>query len=118
MKLTKTCADSTLLHTAPAGREVIVQELDSVTQNWEQYVSDLQAAHTRLDQCLQQWQRYEDMYENLLKWIKDTEKKVKDMPLVSTLDEKQAQVKRYQVCTRERMSDLILFLDIKAYFGV
>ena len=43
------------------------------------------------------WNEYEAAYEELLNWVKDTEKKVKAVTLVATLDEKKTQVKKFKV---------------------
>ena len=48
-------------------------------------------------QALHYWRLYEDKYERIQGWVKAMEKQVKDCPLRATLEEKQEQLKKYQV---------------------
>ena len=50
-------------------------------------------------QALHYWRLYEDKYERIQGWVKAMEKQVKDCPLRATLEEKQEQLKKYQVWT-------------------
>ena len=90
-------AESTCRHTGAPGRQTIQAEVDSLRQDWERYEDDLSATRGHLEVALQQWEEYEDTYERLSQWLRDAEKRAKDFNLVSTLEEKRAQVKKYQV---------------------
>lgn len=90
-------AEVTLVNTGPEGRGIIQQEIHSLNTDWSGYQSDLTDTKSRLEIGLGQWQHYDATYEALLTWVKETERKVKDFCLVSTLEDKRSQARKYQV---------------------
>ena len=90
-------AEVTLVNTGPQGREVIRQEADMLTANWASYQTDLDTTRARLEAAVGQWRQYDSAYDALLDWLKDMEHKLKEFGLVSTLDDKRAQLRKCQV---------------------
>lgn len=97
IKACKSSAERTLESTAPRGCQTIQQEMDGLDCDWSEVTSRMSAVKGRLEQSLHHWVTYEEQYEDLLHWLKDQEKQVKDFPLVSTLHMKQEQLKKYKV---------------------
>ncbi|XP_070578811.1 nesprin-1-like isoform X2 [Ptychodera flava] len=62
-----------LPHTAPAGRDHAKQQLQEAKEKWEKFLSDLSEAKGNLETSLVQWNSYEDNYEQILKWLAETE---------------------------------------------
>jgi hypothetical protein len=91
-----TAAD-TLVDTGVIGRQTIERELEALRQDWHQYSSDLAESQNHLQLVVDRWAQYESMYECLAGWMKVEEKRMKEYSLVSTLEEKKAQVTKYQV---------------------
>ena len=83
--------------TALKGRQAIQQELDVLKLDWEDYSIKLSSLQDNLEKAVQHWGQYEDQYGIISQWVKDMERRIKDCPLKSTLEEKQDQLKRYQV---------------------
>lgn len=83
--------------TALQGRQNMQQEMDMLKSDWETYASSVRSLKENLERTIQQWGRYDNQHHKILAWIKDMEKRVKDFPLKSTLEEKQQQYGRYQV---------------------
>ena len=53
---------------------------------------------TKLELCMHQWHGYDELYENLSHWLKDTEVKVRnESGLKPDLDAKQAQRDTFKV---------------------
>ncbi len=53
---------------------------------------------TKLELCMHQWHGYDELYENLSHWVKDTEVKVRnESGLKPDLDAKQAQRDTFKV---------------------
>lgn len=79
------------------GRQMIKQELDVLKLDWEDYSIKLRSLQDSLDKAVHHWGQYDDQYSIISQWVKDMERRIKDFPLKSTLEEKQEQLKRYQV---------------------
>ena len=94
----------TLVNTGHQGRATIQQEVDTLIADWSSYQSDLEDTKVKLETALGQWHHYDTAYDALLTWVKDTERKVKDFGLVSTLEDKGAQLKKYQVTKSSKYS--------------
>lgn len=63
-----------------------------------------------LDQCASRWQDYDELYNDLLQWIKGMENKVKEeSSLRSSLDLKQKQLDIFKVLLVLKYSLLISF---------
>ena len=91
------CSERAMATTGIKGRQMIQQELDVLRLDWEDYSVKLSSLQDSLDKAVHHWGQYDDQYAIISHWVKDMEKRVKDFPLKSTLEEKQEQLKRYQV---------------------
>lgn len=91
------CAEKAMESTGLKGRQMIKQELDVLRLDWEDYSIKLTSLQDSLDKAVHHWGQYDDQYSVISQWIKDMERRIKDFPLKSTLEEKQEQLKRYQV---------------------
>ena len=98
---------SVIKHTGAPGRETIEREVGTIQRDWECYTNQLQDVNSQLNDALAKWDQYERTYQMLQQWVKDTESKVKDVPLVATLEEKRAQVAKYKVSVVKRVMCLI-----------
>jgi nesprin-1 len=102
--------------TALKGRQGIQQELDMLKMDWENYTTQVRSLHDNLDRAIEHWIKYEEQHEQISHWVKDMEKKVKDFPQKSTVEEKQQQLVRYQVCLFINLYCLLLksnyFIDV------
>ena len=73
----------------------------------ESYYSPLRfyckfAFRTKLELCMHQWHGYDELYENLAQWLKETEGKVRsESGLRPDLDSKQAQRDTFKVVNKE-----------------
>ena len=86
-----------MTNTAPSSRQDIQREVDDLKQDWQQYTAKVTETKSKLEKCMKQWQDYEAAFEKLTQWLKVMERKVKDFAPVSTVQEKQAQLAKYQV---------------------
>ena len=58
----------------------------------------LRPCRSKLEQCMSQWQDYDGLYDNLSKWVKDTEVKVRnESGLKPDLPAKEAQLEAFKV---------------------
>jgi nesprin-1 len=103
-------ADKTLTHTAQAGAQQIRRELDTLSYDWQKYISELNDAENGLQEALTAWDEYDTLYDILSKWLFERESEVKDNELKSSLADKQAQVQKYKVCSIYLANKLIFHL--------
>lgn len=95
--LCEECAEKAMESTGLKGRQMVKQELDVLKLDWEDYCVKLSSLQDSLDKAVHHWGQYDDQYAVISQWVKDMERRIKDFPLKSTLEEKQEQLKRYQV---------------------
>ena len=91
------CSNKTTETTALKGRQTIQQELEVLRLDWQDYSLKMAHLQDSLEKAVHHWGQYEDQYGIISQWVKDMERKVKDFPLRSSMEEKQEQLKRYQV---------------------
>lgn len=93
-----TWGDKTLTSTSPTGREIIRKDLASLQSDWDTFLSNISASRSTLESCLLRWTDYSDTNDQILKWIKDTERRLKDSrEPKSDLSEKKAQLQKVKV---------------------
>lgn len=51
---------------------------------------------------MQQWKEFEDAHDHCTSWVKETELKVKEIDLKSSLKEKKEQLEKLRVCFKPR----------------
>lgn len=91
------CTERAMESTALKGRQMIQQELDVLRLDWEDYSIKLSSLQDGLDKAVNHWGQYDDQYGIISQWIKEMERRIKDFPLKSTLEDKQELLKKYQV---------------------
>ena len=104
------CAGSAMETTGLKGRQMIKQELDVLKLDWEDYSIKLASLQDSLDKAVHHWGQYDDQYSIISHWVKDMEKRIKEFPHKSTLEEKQEQLKRYQVMPSTESSSLFMYI--------
>lgn len=95
------CSEVAMETTALKGRQTIQQELDVLRLDWDDYSVKLASLADGLEKAVRHWGQYDDQYGVIAAWVKDAERRVKDNPLRSTLEEKQEQLKKTQVSGRK-----------------
>ena len=67
-------------------------------EQWELVCDQLSDTQRRLESCRIQWTSYDDVYEQLHKWLLDTEVQLKeDTDMKATLPDKKAQQQNHRV---------------------
>lgn len=90
-------AGVTLNGTAPSGRGAIQTEVDELATGWENYQRTLDKHDASLRHILAKWDAYTALYDSLALWLKDAERKGKDVALCGTLEEKRLKVAKLKV---------------------
>ena len=92
-------ANLTLPNTSPVGKDAISEELQTLKQDWENLLGQLNDSKAQLEAALSQWDLYDDTIASLLKWLTDMEGSLKaELGLQATLLEKRSQQERVKVC--------------------
>jgi hypothetical protein len=97
MEACQKAANATLSGTAPSGRAAIQMEVDELLAGWENYQQMVDTHHASLKDILIKWDAYSTTYDSLTLWVKDAERKGKDIALGGTVDEKKSRVSKLQV---------------------
>ena len=97
IELCRRAADATLAGTAHSGRVAIQAELDELTTVWDSYQQTLDKHFASLKEVLAKWDTYGSQYDSLSLWIKDMERKAKDVTLGASLEEKKSKANKLQV---------------------
>ena len=70
----------------------------SLRDQWELVCDQLSDTQRKLESCLIQWSSYDENYEQLQKWLLDTEVQLKeDTDMKGTLPDKKAQLQNHRV---------------------
>lgn len=94
-------AQATMDATGLKGRQNIQSQVNVLRTDWEDYKTKLNSLRDGLEQALHFWSMYESKHQEMLKWLKSTEKKIKECPLKSSLEEKKEQLVKCQVGLKE-----------------
>lgn len=78
--------------TIETGHVNIKNQIDSSQQEWEGLISFIKSTMDALENKLQQWNEYENLKDQCLAWIRETDTKLHAIDLKSTREEKQAQL--------------------------
>ncbi|CAG9785832.1 unnamed protein product [Diatraea saccharalis] len=78
------------------GQANIRNQIDSSHQEWEGLVSFINKTIENLENKIQQWNEYENMKDQCLAWIRNTDNQIHAVDLKATLPEKQEQFKKFQ----------------------
>ncbi|CAH1263258.1 SYNE1, partial [Branchiostoma lanceolatum] len=89
--------EKTMENTAPEGRSIIQQQLESLRKDWQAFGSSASETKASLENSLLQWGSYQESLDELTKWLQQTESTLdKELPLVADLKEKRAQLNKQQ----------------------
>ena len=83
----------------PSQKKSELDELKMKGQNeFSKFVHDLHETKQKLESSMKQWQGYDDLYDDLNKWVKETEVKIRnDAGLKADLPSKQKQLDSFKV---------------------
>ncbi len=85
-------------NTSNQGRESIRRELRGLRDTWESFQDKLNETQRQLEGARMQWSSFDENFEQLAKWIDDTENHVTAEPeLKNSLQEKKAQLQQCKV---------------------
>ncbi|ESO86156.1 hypothetical protein LOTGIDRAFT_167389 [Lottia gigantea] len=95
-----------LPQTSTQGQKLIQEEIDNLMKDFEHFQSDLKTSLDSLSNLSGKWQSYEEYYNELSKWIKDTETRMKtEADLCATLDQKHSQVLKQRSLHEEILNE-------------
>lgn len=79
-------------------KEAMTRDLTNLNVDFERFTSALSDVKSALENRLQQWNDYEHNLDRLITWLGDAENSLKNYSPRSTLEEKQDQFNKFQVC--------------------
>lgn len=82
--------------TISSGQANIRNQVDASHQEWEGLVSFINKTIESLEYKIQQWNEYENMKDQCLAWIRNTDNQIHAVDLKASLPEKQEQYKKFQ----------------------
>lgn len=71
--------------------------IQALQQAWDAFVTSLSDTRTSLETQLLQWSEYDDSFEQIERWLKDMERRIKDPEYKADLGEKRAQLQKSKV---------------------
>lgn len=80
--------------TSEAGNAAITAEINNLHDQLRIAVEGIAASEQKLKNTLDIWNKFDSSIESITDWLKDMESKCRDQSLCSTLQEKEAQLKR------------------------
>jgi hypothetical protein len=92
-----TWGEKTMGGSSAKGREAIYRELQLLQTDWEAFLASITETRASLEACLLQWSDFADTTETLNRWLKDTDRRLKDSEPKADLGEKKAQLQRIKV---------------------
>ncbi|KAI5642762.1 spectrin repeat domain-containing protein [Phthorimaea operculella] len=92
----RSLGEKVLPGTISNGQANIRNQIDSSHQEWEGLVSFINKTIEALENKIQQWNEYENMKDQCLAWIRNTDTQIHAVDLKATLPEKQEQFKKFQ----------------------
>ncbi|KAK7104412.1 hypothetical protein V1264_019133 [Littorina saxatilis] len=99
-----TWGEKTMTNTAAEGREVIRQELQALQADWEQMLSHVTDTKVMLESCLLQWTDFSASHDQVVRWLKDMEKRLRETHLKADLSEKKAELQRCKTMYQDIVS--------------
>lgn len=93
-----TWGDKAVSSTSGTGRDVIQRELSSLQNDWDALVAAISDTRMTLESRLLQWSQFDDSYDTIERWLRDTERRLADSePRHADLSEKKAQLQKVKV---------------------
>ncbi|XP_076463745.1 nesprin-1-like isoform X2 [Babylonia areolata] len=99
-----TWGEKTMTNTAAEGREVIRQELQQLQSDWEKMLSHVTDTKVMLESCLMQWTDFSASHDQVVRWLKDMEKRLRETHLKADLSEKKAELQRCKTMYQDVVS--------------
>ncbi|XP_076442566.1 muscle-specific protein 300 kDa-like isoform X3 [Babylonia areolata] len=99
-----TWGEKTMASTAAEGREIIRQELQQLQADWEQMLSHVTDSKVMLESCLLQWTDFSASHDQVVRWLKDMEKRLRENHLKADLAEKKAELQRCKTMYQDIVS--------------
>ena len=81
----------------PERRQVIQQQLRELQARWERFLAQLNDTRAVVEASVGQWQEAKESCEQVLRWLKDTERRMADAELRSDLTEKRVLLQKIKV---------------------
>ena len=88
----KSCSQKVLPGTHESGQVNIRNQVDNSTQDWQGLSFSVQSTIESLEAKIKQWQEFENLKDDCLTWLRDTDTKLHSFDLNSTLAEKSNQL--------------------------
>lgn len=92
----RSLGEKVLPGTISTGQANIRNQIDASHQEWEGLVSFINKTIETMENKIQQWNEYENMKDQCLAWIRNTDNQIHAVDLKATLPEKQEQFKKFQ----------------------
>ncbi|KAL4710682.1 hypothetical protein ACJJTC_003318, partial [Scirpophaga incertulas] len=92
----RSLGEKVLPGTISNGQANIRNQIDASHQEWEGLVSFINKTIENLENKIQQWNEYENMKDQCLAWIRNTDTQIHAVDLKATLPEKQEQFNKFQ----------------------
>ncbi|CAG9579065.1 unnamed protein product [Danaus chrysippus] len=92
----RTLGEKVLPGTIASGQTNIRNQIDASHQEWEGLVSFINKTIENLENKIQLWNEYENMKDQCLAWIRNTDNLIHAVDLKATLSEKQEQYNKFQ----------------------
>ncbi|KAK0046935.1 nesprin-1, partial [Biomphalaria pfeifferi] len=109
-----TWGEKSMATTSVEGREIIRNDLNKLQTDWDNLVSQVSDTKVLLESCLLQWSDYNVSNDQVLRWLKDMERRLRDATPKADLGEKKAELQRikglYQdIVSYEQMVESVTF---------
>ncbi|CAH3870841.1 unnamed protein product [Pieris brassicae] len=92
----RSIGEKVLPGTMSGGQTNIRNQIDASHQEWEGLVSFINKTIESIENKIQQWNEYENMKDQCLAWIRNTDNQIHGVDLKATLPEKQEQYNKFQ----------------------
>ena len=90
--------EKTVRHTADVGSEAITNQLALCKDEYERICSAISTATQDLEQAVEQWSGFDELYLRLDKWLKDTDDKIStELELRSNIESKKSAQEKLMV---------------------
>ena len=89
--------DKTMNTSSAEGRDLIAEELQALQHDWDNLISNISNTRSTLETCLLRWSDFDDSSEQILRWLKDMERRLKDNEPKADLSEKKSKLQRIKV---------------------
>ncbi|XP_025103982.1 nesprin-1-like isoform X4 [Pomacea canaliculata] len=111
-----TWGEKTMTNTSSEGREVIREELQMLQTDWEQMLSQVTDTKVMLESCLLQWTDFSASHDQIIRWLKDMEKRLRETHLKADLSEKKAELQRCKTLYQDIVSyeQMVESMSVKA----